>query len=588
MPKLELSRRSFASLAGMTAAMGLAACASEQGRQEETIEATPAEDFKADLVIRGANVQTMVAEDDVAEAVAVKGNEILFVGTAADVEQYVSDTTHIIDLGGGFVCPGFADGHLHAPGSSIDATFNCILTNFSTNEEYLEALEQHVQENPDREAYFGIDFTLSVYQGDDGSNPGPDKADLDAICPDKPMVVYDVSHRNIWVNSKALELGGVTKGTPDPEGGYIYREDDGTPHGCLADTARELIPVVQSYTEEQYRKACRAFMAECNSYGMTGITNIDTLGPEGMRIYHEMEEAGELTLRMNYVSTCAAGTDPKDTLELIQANQSYASDMLTAKTVKMFADGVIEGGTAWMLEPYVADAKMGDDWHGSPQWSDGDLKANVKLFDKAGVQVHIHAIGDAAVRQAIDAYAAAKSSKLRHTITHVCAIADDDIQRMADNDIVAALQFAWMYRDALCELEETYVGEERARAFYPTRSMWDAGVRICGSSDGPGTSLNPLEEMEVGITRNSPYFEEEDYDYCRWPEQALTAYELLQAYTSNVAYENFQEELVGTIEVGKKADLVCLDTNILTCDPKQISDTAVLYTISDGRVVYEG
>ena len=185
-------------------------------------------------------------------------------------------------------------------------------------------------------------------------------------------------------------------------------------------------------------------------------------------------------------------------------------------------------------------------------------------------------------------YEKVKNPELRHTITHVCAIADEDIQRMADNDIVAALQFVWMYRDLLCELEEAYVGEERAMAFYPTRRMWDAGIRISGASDGPVTSFNPLEEMEAGVTRNSPFPGEEDGDMYRWPEQALTPYELLQAYTTNVAYENFQEDLVGTIEVGKKADLVCLDTNLLTCDPKQISDAKVLYTISDGRVVFEG
>lgn len=592
MSKLDLTRRSFLSATALTA-LGLAACSSggEVPAEETPAEEAPAESAATDavdLVITNATVQTMVSEDDVAGAVAVKGNEIVFVGSAADVDQYVGEATRVIDLDGGFVSPGFADGHLHAPGTSIDEMFNCVLTYYTTNEEYVEAMRAHVEANPDREAYFGTNFMLNVYQQEDGSNPGPDKADLDAFCPDKPIVIFDVSHHSVWVNSKALELGGVTKDTPDPEGGFIYREADGTPHGCLTDTATALIPVEQSYTEEQYIEACKQFMAQCNSYGMTGITNIDTLGPDGMKIFHDMEEAGELTLRMNYVSTCAVGTNPQDTLDLIQANQQYESDMLQAKTVKIFSDGVTESGTAYMLEPYTPAAGMGDDWRAVPQWSDEDMNANVKLFNDAGIQVHVHAIGDAAVQQTINAYELVKNPELRHTITHVCAIADEDIQRMADSDILAALQFVWMYYDPLCELEVAYVGEDRALAFYPTRTMWDAGIRISGASDGPVTSFNPLEEMEAGITRNSPFPGEEDTDMYRWPEQALTPYELLQAYTTNVAYENFFEDQVGTIEVGKKADLVCLDTNILTCDPTQISDSKVLFTISDGRVVFEG
>jgi predicted amidohydrolase YtcJ len=219
-----------------------------------------------------------------------------------------------------------------------------------------------------------------------------------------------------------------------------------------------------------------------------------------------------------------------------------------------------------------------------------DLKTSryVRDLEAAGIQVHIHAIGDAAVHQAAVAYEQLKNPELRHTITHVCAIADEDLQRMADNDILAALQFVWMYRDMLAELEIAYVGEERAMAFYPTRKMWDAGICITGASDGPVTSFNPLEEMEAGITRNSPHPGEEDTDMYRWPEQALTAYELLQAYTTNVAYQNFCEDMVGSIEVGKKADLVCLDTNILSDDPKTIGEARVLFTISDGRVVFEG
>ena len=170
----------------------------------------------------------------------------------------------------------------------------------------------------------------------------------------------------------------------------------------------------------------------------------------------------------------------------------------------------------------------------------------------------------------------------------MCAVADEDIKRIADLEVISALQFLWMYRDPLCELEIAYIGEERAMAMYPVKNMLEAGCIVSGASDGPVTPFAPLEEIEVAVTRNSPYPGEEDTDMHRWPEQAITPYQALEAYTKNVAFENFMEDLVGTIEVGKKADLAVLDQNILTCDPKKISDSTVRYTISDGRIVHEG
>ena len=159
---------------------------------------------------------------------------------------------------------------------------------------------------------------------------------------------------------------------------------------------------------------------------------------------------------------------------------------------------------------------------------------------------------------------------------------------MADLEVVGALQFLWMYGDALCDLERAYIGDERALAMYPVKEMHEAGVTISGASDAPVTPFVVLDEIEVGVTRNSPFPEEENTDMTRWPEQGLTAYQMLEAYTKNVAYQNFMEDAVGTVEVGKFADLVVLDANILEVDPNEISSAKVVYTITDGRIVYEG
>lgn len=553
---------------------------------------------KADIVMKNGTIQTMVNENDVASAVAIKGDTIVYVGDDAGAEELIGDSTEVIDLEGKFMSPGFMDGHLHSPGMWLDRLFNVSLENLTTHEEFITAIKKFVDANPDMEVYSGRPFMLNAYQLEDGSNPGPMKEDLDAICADKPIIIKDVSGHNIWVNSKALEIAGVTADTPDPDGGRIFRNENGEPSGCLSDNARNIVTdaIPIEYTDEMYKQAVMAFMDEANSLGITGIGNFMmkyiAKDPRSIHeLYHSLEESGDLTLRMR-IATSFYPTDDFDTiLDAIKSGAKYNSDMMNTNLVKMYYDGVTESGTAVMLEPYSEAAGKGDNWYGDPIWSGDDFEKYVVAFDKEGVQVHVHAIGDGAVHETLNAFEAAEAANgkrdARYTITHVCAITPDDIQRMSDMKVVAPLQFLWMYADSLYELEAAYVGDERAQAFYPTLDMYNAGCIISGASDTPITPYDVLDEIEVGVTRNSPYAGEDETDMHRWPEQALTAYQMLEIYTKNVAYQNYMEDLIGTIEVGKKADLVVLSDNILKIDPKQISDTEIVYTISNGRIVYE-
>ncbi|OUO87549.1 amidohydrolase [Gordonibacter sp. An230] len=589
-----LSRRSFvagSAVMAFGALTGLAGCAAGSAGEGPSAQSSGQ---PADMVFRNGHVQTMVDEGDVAQAVAVRGNEIVYVGDDAGVEEFVGDTTKVIDLDGAFLSPGFMDGHIHAPGTWLDRLFNVYLEGMETNDEYLAAIRQFVEEHPEMDAYFGRPFMLNAYQRPDGSNPGPNKADLDAICPDKPVVITDVSGHSAWVNSKALEMAGITRDTPNPEGGVVYRSEDGEPSGCVADAAYDLVSaaVPSVVTFEQMEEAMEKFMEEANSYGITGITNVTRGGLDINELYHRLDEEGRLKLRMRVVTTMDPLYSYDEVLAAIKDSARYDSDMVTTQTVKIFYDGVTESGTAVMLEPYLPESGLGDDWRGEPIWPVDQFDAMVSDFDAEGIQVHVHAIGDGAVRGTLDAYEKAQAANgkrdARHTMTHVCAIADDDIARMADMDVIGAMQFLWMYGDSLYELEKAYIGEERALAMYPTKRMRDAGVLISGASDAPVTAYVSLDEIETGVTRNSPYAEEEATDMHRWPEQGLSAYQMLEAYTKNVAYQNFMEDIVGTVEVGKRADLVVLDQNILEVDPEKISDSKVLYTVSDGRIVYEG
>ena len=592
-----LSRRHFvigsSALAAAAFSGGLWGCASGEPLGSTGAPASPEQNI-ADIVLYNGHVQTMVSESDVASAVAIAGNKIVYVGDDSGIDAFVGDNTQVIDLDGKFVSPGFMDGHIHAPGNWFNSLFQIDLTGLTTNEEYLEATRSFVEAHPDEEGYIGATFMLNAYQLPDGSNPGPKKEDLDAICPDKPMLIHDVSYHAAWVNSKALEMAGVTADTPDPEGGLFYRNENGEPSGCVSDAAKGIVFAIMpnTMTNDKLEQAMYKFMEEANSYGITGITNITQGGFDIIDMYHKVEDEGNLTLRMRVVPTMREDCTFDEVLSVIKSYNDSATDMISSNTVKIFYDGVTESGTAVMQQPYLESAGLGEHWCGTPVWPQEDFARLVHDFDAEGVQVHVHAIGDGAVRGTLDAFEEARAANgerdARHTMTHVCAITDEDIQRMADLNVVGALQFLWMYGDALCDLERAYIGDERALAMYPVKKMRDAGIAITGASDAPVTPFVVLDEIEVGITRNSPYPEEEDTDMTRWPEQGLTAYQLLEAYTKNVAYQNFMDDIIGTVEVGKFADLVVLDTNILEVDAKAISDTRVIYTISDGRIVYEG
>lgn len=593
MSTIDVSRRSFligSAALGTAAAVGAAGCSN--GSSDGS--ASTASGDKATLVFTNAHVQTMVAEDDVAEAVAIRGNEIVYVGDSIGVEEYVDDGTQVIDLEGAFLAPGFIDSHIHAPGMWCDRLFAISLENMSTNEEYLEAVRAFVEEHPDQEVYSGRPFMFNAYELPDGTNPGPLASDLDAICADKPIVISDVSGHAMWANSKALEIAGITKDTPDPEGGIIYRDADGNPSGCLADAAMNPVDAAidTSNTPEQIEEALYEFMKEANSYGITGMCNMARGGLGINELYHRLDEEGKLTIRFKNSTTIDPLLSYDDVLADLKKSKEYDSDMLQTQLAKIFYDGVTESGTAVMLEPYLESAGLGADWYGEPIWTDEEFFKMVKGFDAEGLQIHVHAIGDGAVQRTIDAYTEAVAENgerdHRHTITHVCAITDEDIQRMADNNIIASLQFLWMYGDPLYELEVSYIGKERADAMYPVKNMLEAGIHITGASDTPVTPYVVLDEIEIGVTRNSPFEGEEDTDMMRWPEQGLTAYQMLEIYTKNSAYQNFMEDMVGTIEVGKKADIVVLDQNILEVEPTQINEAKVVYTVSDGRIVYEG
>lgn len=419
---------------------------------------------------------------------------------------------------------------------------------------------------------------------------------MDKICSDKPIILHDVSYHSVWVNSKALEQAGITAETENPAGGVIARNDNGEPSGYLTDSAANMVinaVTSEKITDEMYAEAVNEFQKEANAYGITGMLlfDDDVSNIDYMPIYREIADKNNLTLRIRFASTITPDMTEEEAVSRIKKQESYTGGLLSGGTAKIYSDGVTEGATAVMLEPYLTEAGMGDNWYGESVWDENDFENMVVALDENDIQIHVHAIGDGAVHQTLNAFEKAQEVNgerdARYTMTHVCAITSEDIKRNADLKVVNALQFLWMYDDELCELEKAFIGDERALEMYPVKDMLEQGCIVSGASDNPVTDYNPLEEIEVAVTRNCPYPEYEEEDYTRTPSQAITPYQALEAYTKNVAYETFLDQEVGTVEVGKKADLIVLSQDILNCEAKTISDTEILYTFSDGRIVYQ-
>lgn len=590
--------------AAMTAS-GAAGCSQGGGdnRQDsdtpaaaQESEAPEAEkESSATLVLKNGIIQTMVSEDDTAEAIAVNGDEIVYVGDSDGAEAYIGDSTEVIDLDGAMVTPGFMDGHMHAANGWVTKLFAVSFAECKTNADYIEAVKTFADENPDVEVITGGRFDLNNYAQDDGTNPGPSKEDLDQACSDRPVILKSVDGHSYWVNSKALELAEITKDTKDPNAGVISRNEDGTPRGMLTDTAKDLVAELAEqvqYTDEMYMEAAEKFQEEAHSMGITGMTSCPSGNDDAISGFYKLEESGELSLRLKSAKVANPEIAPEEMIEIVKKHgEAYQdSEWIDTNVVKIFADGVTEGKTGVFLEPYLESAGKGADYKGNPIWTDEQFNEMAAALDKEGIQLHTHAIGDGAVNQTLNAYEYAEEQNgkrdSRFTITHVCAVTPDDIQRLASLKVVSALQFLWMYADPLFELEKAMIGEERALAMYPVKDMQEQGCILSGASDYSVSPYNVLDEIETGVTRNSPYTEDTE-DMYRNPEQSVSAYTVLEAYTKNVAYENFWDEKLGTIETGKKADLAVLGQNILTCNPEEISETPVLYTIAGGKIVYK-
>ena len=531
---------------------------------------------------------TMTADQPWAEAVVIKNNKILFVGDKKEALLFKNSLTRLIKNPNGMVLPGFIDSHVHLLWGGIEMS-ECHLHDLQTEEQIYDAINDYIKRNPNIEWIRGSGWLLPVFP--DGN---PRKEWLDKISPNKPVYLLSADGHSAWVNSKALELAGINEKTNDPPNGIIERDPQTKePSGVLREDAMKLVySLFPSYTRDELDDALQVAIKEASRFGITSILDAGTeIYPskryvfdtyDGLDSYRKATRENNISLRVA-ASLYAHPNSWREDLVQIKKRR-FENEFGMMNTVKIFADGVIEGGTAALIEPY-----LGTKNYGILNWNVDTLNNAVAEFEKAGFQVHVHATGDRGIQNTLDAFEYAKIhngfSDSRHMITHVQLVHPDDMARFGELNVIASFQALWAYPDQyIKELTLPVLGAIRSNWNYPINSIVSSGGRIAGGSDWTVSSLNPLYAIEVAITRREPGSK---YGDALIPEESVDLETILYAYTLEGAYSLFKENEIGSLETGKLADVVILDRNLFQIPKNQIHKAVVDLTIFDGKIVYE-
>ena len=569
-------------------------------RPNETNPGGPTGATEADLLFVNGVIYTVDRDDRLAESLAVRDGRIIFVGDEKGAMPFKGPRTEVVDLRGGLLLPGFADAHIHAPGPLTAKLFDFDLSGLFEADRVMGVIEAAVKGDPGREMYLGWGYPTSAFTGAEGSK-GPRKERLDAVSADKPIIVVANDCHSVWMNSRALEVFGITSETPPPAGGVIEKDDrTGELWGVLKDAAMALVKDVRA-PREKMLEVLEEFQGLMHRLGYTSITAmaatfIPVIGDIPWEFFREMEREGRLTLKIDG-SHCLLATDELEEKikEAEKLREEHGGEFLRLNTIKIFADGVVDLRTAFLLEPYT-DAPVN---LGEPGWEREQLYEALARANEAGFQVHTHAIGDAAVRLALDAceYAGRLSRGRRNVITHLQLGNPLDLPRLKSLSVVACVQPYWHIKQPEYwePVEQRALGE-RAERMYPLKSLFEAGAVVVSSSDSPITMRpDPLMAIQSGVTRNLVVGAEynvpdiADPDDPAWllgADQRVSVGEMIRSFTVNSAYAAFRDKDAGCLEPGKQADLVVLDKNILVCPQLEIHQARVRQTYVNGRLVY--
>jgi len=537
----------------------------------------------ADIIVVHGHVYTENPKQPWAQAVAIRHGKITAVGDDPEIERRRGMGTKVINAGGKLVLPGFVDCHIHFMDGSLRLG-RVHLEGAKDPAEIQKRLRQYALEHPGDDWILGRGWNYAMF----GPEALPHKKYLDEVFPNRPVFLEGYDEHTYWVNSKALMLAGITHDTADPPNGTIVRDPQtGEATGALKESAQDLVAkIIPKPSRSEKLLALRAGMRWANQHG---ITRVHSAGQdfEELDLFDEMRRRGDLSVRL-YIAYFLNPPElrPQDLEAIEHARKKFHDDWIDAEAVKFMVDGVVESHTAAMLEPYSDDASL----KGKLFWEPSKYKAAVAELDKHGLQLFTHAIGDYAVRTALDAYENAetqnhKKGDRRPRIEHIETIAASDIPRFGKLGVIASMQPLHAYPDSnTLDVWARNTGPDRASRAWAWKSIADAGGRLAFGSDWPVVTLNPWEGVQTAVTRQTS----EGKPAAGFvPEQRLTVAQVIEGYTLGAAFAGRREKSEGSLEIDKFADLIVVSQNIFEINPHNIGATKVVTTIVGGRLVYQ-
>lgn len=522
-------------------------------------------------------------EVSVPGTVAVRGGRIAAAGDRA--RELIGRRTEVVSLRGRLLVPGFIDAHAHPVWAGLELG-SCAMPAEGTAADCVRAVAEYAASHPEAAWITGGGWSMTAFPGG-----VPHRRDLDAVVADRPVYLPNRDHHGAWVNTRALELAGIDARTPDPPGGRIERDPDGTPCGMLQESATDLVSrLVPPVGDTAFGAALDRAQRVMHELGVVAWQDAIVgpyLGqPDPFETYLRAAAGGRLTARVTGALWWDRERGAEQIDDLLARRARAGAGRFGARTVKFMLDGVAETQTAAMLAPYLDRCGCSTGAAGESFLDPVLLREYVTLLDGLGFQMHFHALGDRAVRDALDALAAARdrngSSSARHHLAHVQVVHPDDIGRFAALGATATVQALWAcHDDAMDVLTIPFLGSERTGWQYPFGALRDAGARIAAGSDWPVSSPDPLAGIHVAVNRVAPDHGSEPF----LPEQRLTLAQALRAYTAGSAHVTHCDD-AGVIAPGRLADLAVLDRDILAGPPGEIAGARVLATYVDGAAVY--
>jgi len=589
-------------MAGLTLATALLAA-----QVTTAVEAAPADSILRNgriLVFSGVERHERADTPKFEQAIAIRDGRIAFVGTDEQAAKFAGPKTQVTDLQGRFVMPGIVDGHFHGTRKA-----DCAMGYEGGTVAQILARLQACLDRPDQAVHKGTNVSLYATQffGDAIEPRGAalTRDDLDRLDTTRPVQVRNADGHKFWMNSRAIANAGINETTPVPPGGQIGRDANGRPNGFFADMDVGQWGETAEVSEAELVDLVRRTIADANRVGITSVfVPGGNQGPPIAR-WAKVQDEGGLTLRANLGFSAAFVHDTIDPAELqariaaLEDDRKYAQGLIAVSSVKIFCDGVMEfpAQTAAMLKPYNVNAGTTD----KPDWRPGTARgpdpacSNAKpgfiALDKAGWQIHIHAIGDRATREALDNFQAARDANgardLRHTITHLEAIDAADIGRFPGLGVIASMSLQWARLDGYT-VDGTvgYIDDALYQRLFPAAEIWRAGGIVAGGSDYPVDPLLPMVQIETALDHTGEAIPGVFPGALSPRETVDDLLAVIKMHTINAAYQMHMERDTGSIEVGKYADLVVLSQDLFEVPTERISETTVVQTILGGKVVY--